>query len=228
MDEITVKDIALMIDHSLLNPLLTDDELDAGIELAKKYKVVSICIKPCYVERAGYLLTGSDVINTTVIGFPHGGHCTSIKKAEAVKAIADGARELDMVVNIGKVLSKDWEYVSRDIREVLEVCRNHDALIKVIFENCFLGDDHKKKLCEICSELGVDFVKTSTGFGTGGAVDADLVLMRRYTDSRIKIKAAGKVRTLDRLLEVRKLGVSRVGATRTESMMEEARERFGG
>ena len=226
MSEITVRDIALMIDHSLLNPVLTDEELIAGIDIAKKYNVVSICIKPYYVKKASHLLEGEEIINTTVIGFPHGGNCMEVKKFESEKAVKDGAQELDMVVNIGKVLSGDWDYVTEDIRAVLDVCRDNNALLKVIFENCFLDNDQKKKLCEICSKLGVDFVKTSTGFGTGGATDTDLRLMREYTDKNIRIKAAGKVRSLERLLEVRELGVTRVGATRTVTIMDEAAKRF--
>lgn len=224
---ISTKDVALMIDHSLLNPVLTDKDLIEGIELAKEFSVISICIKPYFVKQAAKLLDGTGIRNTTVIGFPHGSHTTEVKSYEALRAIRDGAQELDMVVNIGKVLSGDWEYVREDIGTVLGNCREQGALLKVIFENCFLESDHIKKLCEICSELRVDFVKTSTGFGTGGAEDADLKIMRQYTDPDIQIKAAGKVRTLDRLLEVRALGVTRVGATRTRGIMQEAMKRFG-
>jgi deoxyribose-phosphate aldolase len=225
--KISTRDIALMIDHSLLNPVLTDKDLIEGIELAKEFSVISICIKPYFVKRAAQLLDGTGIRNTTVIGFPHGSHTTEVKSQEALGAIRDGAQELDMVVNIGKVLSGDWEYVREDIRAVLGNCREGGALLKVIFENCYLESDHIRKLCEISSELRVDFVKTSTGFGSGGAEDADLKIMRQYTDPDIQIKAAGKVRTLDRLLEVRAFGVTRVGATRTREIMQEAMKRFG-
>jgi len=223
---VTCTDIANMIDHSLLQQTLTDAELDQGCALAKEYNVASVCIKPYYVKRATQLLAGSTVAVGTTIGFPHGGHVTAIKVAEAVQAIQDGARELDMVVNIGKVLSKDWAYVSDDIRAVVELAHRQGALVKVIFENCFLQDEHKERLCQICGEVRADFVKTSTGYGATGATDDDLRLMRRCSPPHVQVKAAGGVRTLERLLAVRQLGVSRVGATATRAILEECRSRL--
>jgi len=225
--DFTYPDIAKMIDHSLLNPTLTQDALEAGIRVALDYDVGSVCILPYYMKRCAELLAGSTVAASTTIGFPHGGHTTAIKLAEAQQALADGCQELDMVVNISKVLSEDWDYVHADIKAVVDAAHAEGQKVKVIFENCYLEDKHRIKLCEICGEIGADWVKTSTGYGTGGAVDADLILMRKYSPPEVQVKAAGGVRSLDRLLEVRALGVTRVGASRTVSMMNETRERLG-
>jgi len=227
MADLSYRDIAKMIDHSLLQQILTDAELDAGCHLARSYDVASVCIKPYYVPRAAALLLGSTVAVGTTIGFPHGGHVTSIKVAESIQAMKDGAVELDMVVNIGKVLSKDWRYVSDDIRAVVNAAHAGKALVKVIFENCFLTDDLKKRLCEICGEVRADFVKTSTGYGATGATTEDLTLMRRHAPSHVQVKAAGGVRTYDRLLEVRALGVTRVGATASQVILDECKSRLG-
>lgn len=172
------------------------------------------------------LLAGSTVAPTTTIGFPHGGHATVIKVAEAKQALADGARVLDMVVNIGKVLRGDWPFVRQDIKSVLDAAREAKALLKLIFENCYLQELHKIRLCEICGDLHVDFVKTSTGYGTGGATLYDLRLMRLHSPAHVQGKAAGGIRTLDQLLEVRRLGVTRVGATRTVDILEECRSQL--
>ena len=159
------------------------------------------------------MLAGTTVAVGTTIGFPHGGHVTAIKAAEAQQSLDDGVRELDMVVNVGKVLSKDWKYVAVDIKAVVDVAHRARAVVKVIFENCFLADEHKEQLCWICGEVGADFVKTSTGYGTEAAKDEDLKLMRRCSPPQVQVKAAGGVRTFERLLAVRALGVTRVGAT---------------
>jgi deoxyribose-phosphate aldolase len=226
MADFTYSDIAKMLDHSLLQPVLTDAELEEGCLIARSFDVASVCIKPYAVGLAAKLLAGSTVAVGTTIGFPHGGHQTAIKAAEAEQAMNDGAGELDMVVNIGKVLSKDWRYVADDIRAVVEVAHRGQALVKVIFENCFLADEHKEQLCRICSEVGADYVKTSTGYGSSGALDEDLRLMRRCSPPHVKVKAAGGVRTFDRLLAVRALGVSRVGATATKAILDECRARL--
>jgi deoxyribose-phosphate aldolase len=226
MPDFSYPDIAKMLDHSLLQPTLTDAQLEQGCRLAREYDVASVCIRPHAVRLAADILAGSTVAVGTTIGFPHGGHLTAVKVVEAERALHDGARELDMVVNIGKVLGKDWGFVADDIRAVVEAAHRRQALVKVIFENCFLADEHKEQLCRICGELGADFVKTSTGYGEGGAVDDDLRLMRRCTPARVRIKAAGGVRTLDRLLAVRALGVSRVGATATKAILDECKARL--
>jgi deoxyribose-phosphate aldolase len=228
MTPLTYTEAAKMIDHSLLQPILTDAELEAGCELARSYNVASVCIKTYAVSVAAKLLAGSTVAVGTTIGFPHGGHKSAIKAREAELALEDGATELDMVVNIGKVLSGDWRYVSEDIRAVVDIAHARHALVKVIFENCFLQDSHKEQLCRICAEVKADFVKTSTGYGETGATDADLRLMRRCSPPHVQIKAAGGVRSFGRLLAVRELGVTRVGATATQAILDEARTRLGG
>ena len=228
MADFTYAQIAKMLDHSLLKPTMTDADLERGCRLAREYDVASVCIKPYAVRRAAELLADSSVAVGTTVGFPHGGHVPSIKIAEARQAMADGARELDMVVNVGKVLSGDWTYVANDIRGVVASAHGGGALVKVILENCFLNDAQKEQLCRICGEVGADFVKTSTGYGDGGATDDDLRLMRRCAPPRVGVKAAGGVRTFDRLLAVRALGVTRVGATATRPILDECRARLGG
>ncbi|MCU0229411.1 MAG: deoxyribose-phosphate aldolase [Bryobacterales bacterium] len=225
--EFTYEDVAKMIDHSLLNPTLTWANLEKGCLIAREYNVASVCIMPFALKHCAEILQGSTVQPSTTIGFPHGGHQTDIKLAEAMLAIDDGATELDMVVNISKVLSGDWEYVRHDIHHVVHHSQQRGAKVKVIFENCYLTEEQKIRLCEICGEIGVNWVKTSTGYGTGGATDADLILMRKHSPAKVQVKAAGGVRTLDRLLEVRAMGVTRCGATQTVAMLEDAKLRLG-
>jgi deoxyribose-phosphate aldolase len=223
----TYSDIAKMIDHSLLNPTLTEHDLEEGCQLALRYDVASVCIMPYGLSRCAEILSGSTVKASTTIGFPHGGHTTAIKAAEAKRALVDGGQELDMVVNISRVLSGDWDYVRSDIAAVIDVTHRKGQKVKVIFENCYLNDEQKIKLCEICGALGADWVKTSTGYGTGGATIEDLKLMRRHTPPHVQVKAAGGIRDLDKLLEVRALGVTRVGATRTADILDECNRRLG-
>jgi deoxyribose-phosphate aldolase len=227
MPDFNYTDIAKMLDHSLLQPTLDDGDLEKGCQLARNYNVASVCIKPYAVPLAASILAGSTVAVGTTIGFPHGGHQTAIKVAEAERAMDDGAREVDMVVNIGKVLSKDWSFVAADILAVVEAAHRRKALVKVIFENCFLQDEHKERLCRICGEVGADFVKTSTGYGATGATDEDLKLMRRCSPPHVQVKAAGGVRTFERLLAVRALGVTRVGATATQVILDECKRQLG-
>lgn len=234
----SLRDIAKMIDHSLLHPTMTDSDLENGCVLAKQYDVATVCIKPYYVAKAKELLAGSDVAVCTVVGFPHGSSTILIKVAETRQACKDGATEIDVVVNIGKVLSEDWRYIKRELFAVHKECRKHGAILKVIFENDFLPKDKLKiKLCKICSSLGIEFVKTSTGYGfvkqadgnniTKGATEHDLLLMRKHSDAAVQVKAAGGVRTLDDTLKVRALGVARIGATATVAILEEAKKRLG-
>lgn len=227
MPDYTYQDIAKMIDHSLLNPTLTEEDLEQGIRLALDYDVASVCILPYRLRRCAELLAGSAVKASTTIGFPHGGHTTAIKLAEARQALADGGEELDMVVNISAVLSGAWDYVREDLKAVIEATHDAGQKVKVIFENAYLKDEHKIRLCEICGELGADWVKTSTGYAPGGATDADLILMRKHSPPHVQVKAAGGVRDLDALLRVRALGVTRAGATRTAAMLDEGRRRLG-
>jgi len=223
----TYEEAARMIDHSLLNPVLTVEDLEKGCRLAVEYRVASVCILPYSLKRCSEILAGSGVKASTTIGFPHGGHTTSVKLAETRQALADGGEELDMVVNISKVLSKDWDYVRKEIEEIVGATHAAGQKVKVIFENCYLEDAHKVRLCEICGEARADWVKTSTGYGSGGATDADLRLMRAHSPPWVQVKAAGGVRDLDRLLAVRALGVTRAGASRTKEILDEATRRFG-
>ena len=222
----TYPDIAKMIDHSLLAPTLTQEQLEQGCRLAVELDVASVCIMPYYLRRAAEILSGSTVRASATIGFPHGGHTTAVKVAEARQALADGGQELDMVVNISQVLSGRWDYVRQDIAAVIDATHAAGQKVKVIFENCYLKDEHKIRLCEICGDLGADWVKTSTGYGTGGATHEDLKLMRRYSPPGVQVKAAGGIRDLDALLAVRALGVMRVGASRTADILAECRRRL--
>jgi len=234
-----VQEIAKMIDHSLLHPTMTDADLQAGCDLAKKYNVASVCIKPYAVSQANTWLADSEVLVGTVIGFPQGNSATSIKVAETIQACKDGAKEIDMVVNIGRVLGESWDYVQDEIKAVLEATHAHGGILKVIFENDFLPEDtYKIRLCEICSELQVEFVKTSTGYGMvkgadgkygyKGATEHDLRLMRSNCPPTVQVKAAGGVRTLEDVLKVKAWGVTRIGATATAAILDAAFERFGG
>lgn len=216
-------DIAKMIDHALLVPTLTEAELDQGCRLAVAYDVASVCIMPYYAARCTELLSGSTVKSSTTIGFPHGGQSTATKAFEAEQAISDGCQELDMVVNISKVRSGDWDYVRDDIRAVKDVTSDAGRQLKVIFENCYLDDEEKIQLCELCGELHAEWVKTSTGFGSGGATAEDLKLMRRYAPGHVQVKAAGGIRTYETLMEYRALGVTRVGASQTAAILDECR-----
>ena len=223
----TYEAIAKMIDHSLLNPTLTARELEKGCRLALDYDVASVCILPYALRRCSEILAGSTVKAGTTIGFPHGGHTTAIKSAEARQALADGGQELDMVANISAVRSGNWDYVRDDLKAVIELAHGAGQKVKVIFENCYLNEEQKIRLCEICSELNADWVKTSTGYGSGGATIEDLILMRKHAAPHVQVKAAGGVRDLDALLKVRAVGVTRCGASRTAEMLDECRRRLG-
>jgi deoxyribose-phosphate aldolase len=219
--------IAKMIDHSLLNPSLTAEALEEGCILAVRYNVASVCIVPYYLARCVELLAGTTVRASTTIGFPHGGHTTAIKLAEASQALKDGGQELDAVVNISKVRSGDWQYVGDEIAALAEATHAGGAKLKVIFENAYLDDDAKIRLCDICAEVGADWVKTSTVYAASGATLSDLELMRKHSPARVQVKAAGGVRNLDALLAIRAIGVSRVGTSNTQAILEECRKRLG-
>ena len=231
----TVSELAKMIDHSLLHPTMTDSEIRAGCELARNYEVATVCIKPYAIELAGEILSGSSVALCAVIAFPHGNSATPIKVREAEDAVRRGAREIDMVINIGKALGGDWDYVSKEIKLINAAVTGSGGLLKVIFENDYLQDEQIIRLCGLCSEHRVAFVKTSTGYGFvkqpngmygyQGAIDHHLRLMRAHCGDGVQVKAAGGVRTLDDLLRVRELGVTRVGATATAAILDEARAR---
>jgi len=223
----TYEDIAKMIDHSLLNPTLTTQELEDGCALAVRYNVASVCIMPYYLARCAELLVGTSVHASTTIGFPHGVNSTAIKLAEAQQALRDGAQELDAVINISKARSGEWQYVRDELLALTETTHAGGAKIKVIFENAYLDDASKIRLCEMCGDLRVDWVKTSTGYAPSGATFPDLELMRKHSPPSVQVKAAGGIRDLDAMLKVRDIGVSRVGATRTQSMLEESRKLLG-
>jgi deoxyribose-phosphate aldolase len=233
--KINLKTLSKMIDHSLLHPTMTDKVIAAGCELARTYDVATACVKPYAIPLAKSILAGSDVGICGVIAFPHGNSITAIKLLEAGAAVEAGAAEIDMVINIGKALGGDWAYVSEEIRVINELVVSSGAILKVIFENDYLEDAHITRLCEICSEHAVAFVKTSTGYGFvkqpngfysySGASDHALRLMRAHSDPGVQVKAAGGVRTLDDLLRVRALGVTRIGATATKEILEDAKKR---
>ena len=223
----TFVELAKMFDHSLLQPTMTDADLERGCLLAREYDVASVCIKPYAVKLAATLLAGSTVKASTTIGFPHGGHLTPVKVFEAERAMDDGATELDMVVNVGKVLSGEWNFVAHDVAAVVVAAHARGAKVKVIFENALLKDAHKIELCKICGEVRADWVKTSTGYAETGATPEDLRLMQEYSPPHVQVKAAGGVRTYERLLEFRALGVTRVGATATKAILDEARAKLG-
>ena len=232
---VTRRQIAKMIDHSLLHPTMTDADILNGLRISKKYGVATACIKPYSIPQAKEELQGTDVLVCPVIGFPHGNSTTDVKVYEATAAAKAGGNEIDMVINIGKALGGDWGYVQDEIRAVNDAVVNHGAILKVIFENDYLQDEHIIRLCQICSDIGVAFVKTSTGYGFvkqpngmysyKGATVHDLKLMREHSKPGVQIKAAGGVRTLDDLLHVMALGVTRIGATATVAIMEEAAKR---
>ena len=235
MDTRSLLDLAKTIDHSLLHPTMTDEDIRSGCDVARRYDVATACVKPYAIEQALEILSGSDVSVCPVIAFPHGNSTTHIKVSEADDAARRGGTEIDMVVNIGKVLGGDWAYVSTEIDAVNNAVVAHDAILKVIFENDYLADDHIVRLCDICSEAAVAFVKTSTGYGFvkqdngfysyEGATDHHLALMRATCPSSVQIKGAGGLRTLDDLLRVRDMGVTRIGATATASILDSARRR---
>lgn len=233
---VTLEEIAKMIDHSLLHPTMNDADIDAGLAIAKKYGVATACVKPYLIPRAVEALKGTNVRVCPVIGFPHGNSTTEVKVFEASRAAEAGGAEIDMVINIGKALGGDWDYVGQEIKQVNDAVVSRGAILKVIFENDFLQESHIIRLCEICSGIGVAFVKTSTGYGfvkqpeTGlytyaGATVPHLKLMRQHSKLEVEVKAAGGVRTLDDLLHVMSLGVTRIGATATAAIMAEAEAR---
>ena len=223
--ELTVAQVAAMIDHSLLRPELTLDDVTVGCEIAATHEVKSVCCKPADVVHAGRVLTGTNVLVGTVVGFPHGSSTSGTKVFEARNALDNGARELDMVINIGRLRGGDHAYVGADIHAIVEVAATTGALVKVIFENAYLTDEEKVAACHLTEEAGADFVKTSTGFAASGATMEDLILMRSSVGPAMQVKAAGGVRTLDTLLSMVAIGVSRFGATVTVAMLADAKER---
>ena len=233
-----VQELAKMIDHSILHPTMTDEDLRTGCALAKSYNVASVCVKPYMVKDAAVLLKDTEVVVGCVIGFPAGNSCIETKVYETEKACKDGAVEIDMVINIGKALQGDWDYLLHEIGAVSDTCHQHNAIVKVIFETDYVTRQQDLvRLCKICTRVGADYVKTSTGFGFVkgrdgkysylGATSKNLQLMKKSIGPGVKLKASGGVRTLDALLEVQKIGCARCGATATQEILEEAKKRFG-
>jgi deoxyribose-phosphate aldolase len=222
---ITYDQLAKVIDHSLLRPELTEQEVLDGCKLAARYNTATVCVKPCHVALAKEALRDSDVKVSTVIGFPHGGSLTAIKVVEALAAMDQGAVELDMVLNIGQLRSGRLDYVQADIRAVCDVAHARNVKVKVIFENAYLNEEQKIQACHICEAAGADWVKTSTGFAPSGATLEDLRLMRANVSEKVQLKAAGGVRTLDALLDVIDAGCTRCGATATGFILDEFEKR---
>ncbi|MEO6207627.1 MAG: deoxyribose-phosphate aldolase [Candidatus Limnocylindrales bacterium] len=228
IDSLTERDIAKTIDHSLLRPELDDAFVEDGCRLAAEYDVASVCVRPADVGRARAILDGTDVKVGTVVGFPHGNHRTDVKVLETQRALADGATEIDMVIQIGALKAGRDADVQSDIAAVVDVAHAGGAIVKVIFENAYLTDDEKIRACRLTEAAGADFVKTSTGFAPSGATHDDLRLMREHTSLPTQVKAAGGVRTLDALLEVMALGTTRIGATATKAIIDDFRARKAG
>lgn len=223
---LTPHDIAKMLDHSTLQPYLTEDDIRKGCELALKYDTASVCARPCDVPILAEMLKGSDVKVCTVIGFPHGAHETKIKVAEAELALDEGCDELDMVINIGQMLRGNEDYVRNEIKQICDLAHSHNAIVKVILETCYLSDEQKKRACEISEEAGADFVKTSTGYGSKGCTIEDLKLMRASVSEHVRVKGSGGIRDLDTVLAARAVGANRCGVSATQKIMEEAEQRY--
>jgi deoxyribose-phosphate aldolase len=223
--DLTVQDIAKMIDHAALKPTSTERDLEAATRVAIEYRVASLCCLPHWAGRCAQMLAGSGVKPSVTIGFPHGAQHSAVKAFEARQALDDGAAELDMVVNIGKVLGRQWDDVREDIRGVIDPAHAAGAKVKVIFEVCYLSDADIIQLCKTCGELNADWVKTATGFGSGGATPESVALMRKHSPAHIQIKASGGIATLDDLLTYRALGATRIGASKTREILEECKRR---
>jgi len=217
--------VAALIDHAVLGPSQGTEDLDEGCRVALELGTASLCCKPGWLRRCAEQLDGSAVLASTVIGFPHGGHHPAVKLAEARQALADGAMELDMVVNVGRIHDGAWDEVTDEIRGVLDVTRSAGGVLKVIFETCYLESHQVSRLCETCSDLEVDFVKTSTGFGAAGATVDHVRQMRAKCPESVGVKASGGIRDLDTLLAMVRAGATRIGASGSIALVQEARRR---
>jgi len=225
MAELNAKAIAKMIDHSLLQPQMTRAEIDEGCEIAMKYNTASVCVRGYDVAYCAKKLEGTDVLVCVVTGFPHGNSTTAAKVFETEDAIANGAGEVDVVIPIGLVRSGMYDYMKEELEAVHKVCAKNNVPLKVIFENAYLSKEEIARCAQICDELNVAFVKTSTGYAPSGAAAEDVKIMRKNVKDSIQIKAAGGIRTLDQLLELYDLGVTRFGTRSTADIMAEAVKR---
>lgn len=226
MNNLTPHDIAKMLDHSTLQPFLTEEDIRKGCELALKYDCASVCARPCDVPILTEMLAGSDVKVCTVIGFPHGAHETAVKLAEAALALDEGCTELDMVINIGRMIRGDYDAVQSEIKQLADLAHQRGAILKVILETCYLTDEQKVKCCQLSEAAGADFVKTSTGYGSKGCTIEDLKLMRGSVSENVRVKGSGGIRDLDTVLSARAVGASRCGVSATAKIMAEAEARY--
>jgi deoxyribose-phosphate aldolase len=223
--QLTVTDIAAMVDHSLLRPTLTDQEFDDGVKLVKKYKCATVMVAPYDVPKAVNVLEGSGILVSTVIDFPHGSNLTAAKVFEANLAMDNGASHLDMVIAISRVVAGHYDYVEEDIRAVVNACHARNVPLKVILETCYLTDEQIVAACQVSEKAGADFVKTSTGYGSAGAYLETVRLMRKSVSPSVQVKPAGGIRTLDDVLEYRKAGASMIGTRGTAAILDEAEKR---
>lgn len=223
----TYLEVAKMFDHALLAPNLTESEMEAGIDLALAFDVASVCIMPYYLPRLAERLKGSTVKTSTVIGFPHGGAAMSTKLSETINALGDGCQEVDFVINISQAKSNEWDYVADEIEAATQLVHDGGQKIKIIFENAYLNSAEKIKLCDVCGEIGVDWVKTSTGFASSGATFEDLELMRKNSPANVQVKAAGGMRDYAAVLKCREIGVTRIGSSKSADILNEARRALG-
>ncbi|MFM2214841.1 MAG: hypothetical protein RJA88_210 [Actinomycetota bacterium] len=221
----TLRQVAKTIDHALLRPDMSRDEVKAGCEVAMKYDVASVCCKPADVAFCADILRGSDVHVGTVVGFPHGNSATATKVFETKQVVADGATEIDVVINIGWMKSGMHDEVREEIAAVVAAANGNQ--VKVILENAYLTKEEIVKACQLCEAAGADYVKTSTGFAPTGAILEDVQLMRASVSSKVEVKSAGGVKSLDMLLSFMDAGVKRSGASGTAAMLDEFVERFG-
>ncbi len=220
------KDIAKMLDHSTLQPNLCQEDIRKGCEIALKYDTASVCARPGDMPLVAELLKGSTVKVCTVIGFPHGNHKPEIKLAEAAAALDDGCDELDMVLNIGRLIAGEDDYIQAEIKAICDLAHSRGAKVKVILETCYLTDEQKEKACKLSTAAGADWVKTSTGYGSGGCTLHDLRLMRSAVPASVQVKGSGGIRDLDTVLAARAIGATRCGVSATAKIMEEAEKRF--
>ena len=223
----TVPELAAKIDHAVLRPNSAERDVVAACAVARREHLASVCVKPFYVTKAAKLLEGSGVLVSTVIGFPHGGQAPEVKIGTAMTALRDGAKELDMVINIGALLDDDYATVEREIASVVGLAHGNEAIVKVILETSYLDDAHKAIAARIAVAVGADFVKTSTGFAPEGATVDDVRLLKQIVGEHVGVKAAGGIRTLDDALALISAGADRLGSSATEEILAELRRRRG-
>src|SRR5215470_13374475 len=222
----TYEAFAALIDHPLVKPELTDEQVVEGLQMAKRYGIACVSVRPCDIDLAVRTLQGGSVKPGAVCGFPHGSQNTATKLYEARDLLRRGAREIDMVIAISKLVSREFQHVQMELLQMSELCHKEGALLKVILENAYLTDELKIIACRCCERAEVDFVKTSTGFGPSGYSMSDIQLMRKHLPEEVGIKAAGGIRTVDQVLEVYGAGCTRIGTTGTAAILDEWKARL--